>query len=102
MEETQTGGSGIPGRLRTIIFLLAALFCLCPFVSPPLALLLGLIIANTTGDKKIYTWEARSLPARHRPYRGPAGGPERHCRQTARRIGQMIPVKFLFLFPPHW
>lgn len=31
---------------RKIIFIVAALFCLLPFISPPLALLLGLVIAQ--------------------------------------------------------
>ncbi|NTW64522.1 MAG: putative sulfate exporter family transporter, partial [Chlorobiaceae bacterium] len=36
--------------IREIIFLLLALFCLTPWASPPLALFLGLIAAQVTGN----------------------------------------------------
>ncbi|MNE40250.1 hypothetical protein D3C80_1342490 [compost metagenome] len=35
--------------IRKGIFILLALLCLTPFISAPVALLLGLIVANTTG-----------------------------------------------------
>lgn len=39
---------------RQLIFGLAAFMCLLPFVSPPVALLLGLLIAQTTGHPFIH------------------------------------------------
>lgn len=39
----------MPLPIRKLLFLLVAVACLTPFISPPLALLLGLIFANTVG-----------------------------------------------------
>ena len=40
---------------REVIFLLAVVFCLSPLISPPIALLMGLIIAQFIGHPYIIT-----------------------------------------------
>src|SRR5690348_890738 len=40
--------------VREIIFVISILFCLTPFVSPPIALLLGFIIAQFSGHPYIH------------------------------------------------
>lgn len=39
---------------REVIFLLATVFCLSPFITPPIALLLGLIIAQFIGHPYLH------------------------------------------------
>ncbi|HRO43976.1 MAG TPA: putative sulfate exporter family transporter [Flavipsychrobacter sp.] len=47
---TETNKAGISVLLRRMIFALVAVLCLTPFISAPVALLLGLIIAQTIGN----------------------------------------------------
>jgi uncharacterized integral membrane protein (TIGR00698 family) len=44
----------IDTRLQQIIFVALLLFCMTSFVSPPIALLLGLIVANLSGHPFLY------------------------------------------------
>jgi uncharacterized membrane protein YadS len=44
----------LPPLLRRTVFILVAVLCLFPFISAPLALLLGLVAANTIGHPFAY------------------------------------------------